>query len=152
MFIGGSLVTGDFASSRFEPTPEWLRRHVADFLRFLDQLNVVVVRREWIAGIDNACYLTFKLVELYAHANRAPRTSARRVNARLTPIQRNAVESVPPIHADEASIIAVHLAIATLYRLDARALAGKLGVNWPMELEKTVLDHLRIRTGVDFSC
>ena len=28
---------------------------IADFLRFLDQLNVVVVRGEWIAGIDNAC-------------------------------------------------------------------------------------------------
>ena len=46
----GILVGIEFTSPRFEPTPEWLRRHVNDFLRFLDQLNVVVVRREWIDG------------------------------------------------------------------------------------------------------
>lgn len=87
----------DVALPRFEPTPEWLSSHVADLLRLLDQLSVVVVRREWIAGVDNAWYLIVRLLDLYARCNRAPRTSARRVNARLTAAQRSAVESLPPI-------------------------------------------------------
>lgn len=34
--IAGGL---EFASRRYEPTAEWLSAHVADFLRFLDQLS-----------------------------------------------------------------------------------------------------------------
>ena len=134
----GILVGLEFASPRFDPTPEWLSGHVVDFLRFLDQLNVVVVRREWIAGVDNAWYLISRLLDLYAHSNRAPRTSPRRVNARLTPAQQMAVESLPPIQATEASAVGVHLAVAGLYRTEARALANKLGVEWPSELEEVV--------------
>lgn len=141
----------DVASPRFEPTPEWLSSHVADFLRFLDQLSVVVVRREWIAGVDNAWYLTSRLLDLYAHCNRAPRTSARRVNARLTAAQRSAVESLPPIRAEEASVVAVHVAVARLYRLEALALADELGVTWPRQLEEAVLGHVRTRSGREFS-
>jgi hypothetical protein len=145
------LVGLEFASPRFEPTPEWLSSHVSDFLRFLDQLNVVVVRGEWIAGVDNTWYLISRLLDLYAHSNRAPRTSPRRVNARLTPAQQMAVESLPPIQANEASVVGVHLAVARLYRTEARALADKLGAEWPTELEEAVLDHLRVRTGTDFA-
>ena len=101
----GTLVGLEFASPRSEPTPEWLSSHVSDFLRFLDQLNVVVVRREWIAGVDNAWYLISRLLDLYAHSNRAPRTSPRRVNERLTPAQQRAVESLPPIQANEVSVV-----------------------------------------------
>lgn len=147
----GTLVGLEFASPRFEPTPEWLSSHVSDFLRFLDQLNVVVVRREWIAGVDNAWYLISRLLDLYAHSNRAPRTSPRRVNERLTPAQQRAVESLPPIQANEVSVVGVHLAVATLYRSEARALADELGAEWPNELEMAVLDHLRARTGKDFA-
>lgn len=146
----GISVGLQFASPRFEPTPEWLRHHIADFLRFFDQLNVVVVRREWIAGVDNAWYLISRLLDLYAHSNSAPRTSPRRVNARLTPTRRRAVESLPPIRADETGVVAVHLAVAKLYRLEARALADKLAVDWPVELGEAVLEHLRVRTGIDF--
>ena len=147
----GILVGIEFTSPRFEPTPEWLSSHVSDFLRFLDQLNVVVVRREWIAGVDNAWYLTSRLLDLYAHSNRAPRTSPRRVNARLTTAQQMAVESLPPIQANEVSVVGVHLAVATLYRIEARALADETGAEWPNELERAVLDHLRSRTGKDFA-
>lgn len=146
--IGAGL---EVASPRFEPTPTWLGQHVTDFLRFLDQLNVVVVRREWIAGVDNAWYLISRLVDLYAHLNRAPRTSPRRVNVRLTPAQRAAIASLPPIQAEESSVLAVHLAVARLYLAEARALAENLHVEWPTELEQTVLGHLRTRTGSDFS-
>lgn len=146
----GTAVGLEFASPRFEPTPEWLDGHVRDFLRFLDQLTVVVVRREWIAGIDNAWYLVSRLLDLYAHSNRAPRTSPRRVNARLTPTQQLAVEALAPIRANPASIVAVHVRVATLYRIEARTLADKVGMEWPTELENAVVDHLRVRTGAEF--
>ena len=102
------------------------RHHRCGDLRFLDQLYVVVVRREWIAGLDNAWYLISRLVDLYAHSNRAPRTSPRRVNERLTPAQQRAFESLPPIQANEVSVVGVHLAVATLYRSVARALADEV--------------------------
>jgi len=146
--IGSGL---EVASPHFEPTREWLDRHVADFLRFLDQLNVIVLRGEWIAGVDNAWYLMSRLVDLYAHLNRAPRTSARRVNVRLTPAQTMAFASLPAMRADEPSVLAVHLAVTRLYLIEARALAEALRVRWPTELEQTVLEHLRTRTGSDFS-
>lgn len=136
---------------RFEPTPEWLTKSAEDFLRFLDQLSVIVVRREWIAGIDNAWYLISQLVDLYAHLNRAPRTSPRRVNVRLTSIQREAIESLPPIRADQQAIVEVHRAIAALYLPTADELFKEMGLKWPHELERTVVEHLERRTGARFS-
>lgn len=143
---GGGVVT-----PRFEPTGKWLRQSVEDFLRFLDQLNVVVLRREWIAGIDNAWYLISQLVDLYAHRNRAVRTSVRRINARLTSSQREAIETLPPIHGDERSIVDVHMAVAKLYLPEAEEFSKELGLEWPQELEQTVVEHLARRTGARLS-
>lgn len=149
--VGVAAGGSDVVSPRFEPTPEWLRQSVEDFLRFLDQLSVVVFRQEWIAGIDNAWYLISQLVDLYAHRNRAPRTSVRRVNERLTSSQREAIESLPPIAAHEQAIVDVHVAIAALYLPQAEEFCKELGVEWPQELEQTVVEHLLRRTGARFS-
>ena len=134
---------------RFEPTPEWLERSVEDFLRFLDQLSVIALRKEWITGIDNAWYLISQLVVLYAHRNRSARTSPRRLNERLTAAQRAAIESLPPIRAEERAILDVHLAVAGLYLREARQFCDDLGVTWPQPLEHTVSEHLHRRAGVD---
>ena len=136
---------------RFEPTPEWLQQNVEDFLRFLDQLNVVVIRNEWIAGIDNAWYLISQLVDLLAHRNRAARTSARRLNVRLTKAQREAIESLPAIRGDERAIVEVHVAIAQLYLPAAKEFYQELGLEWPHRLEQAVIEHLRRRTGAHLS-
>jgi hypothetical protein len=147
----GLVGASDAVTPRYQPTPAWLAKSVEDFLRFLDQLSVVVVRREWIAGMDNAWYLISQLVDLYGHHNRAVRTSPRRVNERLTSAQREAIESLPPIRADEQAVIAVHMAIAALYLPAAKGLSKELGVAWPEELERTVLEHLEQRTGARLS-
>lgn len=143
----GLLAGIEVVVPRFEPTPEWLRQNVADFLRFLDQLSVVVVRREWVAGIDNAWYLISKLVDLYAHVNRAPRTSARRVNARLTAGQTSAIEALPAIQATERAIVEVHISVAKLFLPVAHQMYRQLGLEWPQELENTVREHLQRRVG-----
>ncbi len=144
----GVVERSDAVRPRFEPTPEWLTQSVEDFLRFLDQLTVIVLRKEWITGIDNAWYLISQLVALYGHRNRAARTSPRRVNERLTPGQRRAIESLPPIRSEERAIVEVHLAVAALYLPEARELYTELGLEWPHALEQTVFEHLDRRTGV----
>jgi hypothetical protein len=68
----------------------------------------------------------------------------------LTPTQQLAVEALAPIRANPASIVAVHVRVATLYRIEARTLADKVGMEWPTELENAVVDHLRVRTGAEF--
>ena len=143
----GVAASSDVVVPRYEPTADWLRRNTEDFLRFLDQLSVVVLRQEWIAGIDNCWYLISQLVDLYAHRNRAARTSVRRVNERLTPSQREAIESLPPIRADERAIVDVHMAVAKLYLPEAEEFYKELGLEWPRELEQTVVEHLTRRTG-----
>ena len=132
---------------RFEPTPELVRQNVENFLRFLDQLSIVVIRKEWLAGIDNAWYLISQLVELYAMHNGAPRTSARRLNARLTAEQRSGIESLPAIQAKEQAIVDVHIAVARLFLPEAQELYRRLGLRWPQELEQTVVEHLQRRIG-----
>ncbi len=146
----GLVGAGDVVTPHFEPNPEWLSRSAEDFLRFLDQLNVVVLRQEWIAGIDNAWYLISQLVDLYSHRNRSARTSARRVNARLTSSQRKAIESLPPIRAERSAIVEIHMAVARLYLPEAKELYKDLGSVWPRELEQAVAEHLECRTGVAF--
>lgn len=147
----GVSTGGDVVTPRFEPTGKWLRQSVEDFLRFLDQLSVVVLRQEWIAGIDNCWYLISQLLDLYAHRNRAARTSARRVNDRLTWNQREAIESLPPIRSDERSIVDVHMAVAELYLPEAEQFCKELGLEWPQELEQTVVEHVARRTGARLS-
>ena len=106
-----------------------------------------MIRKEWIAGIDNAWYLISQLVDLYATRNRAPRTSARRLNARLTAEQRSAIESLPAIQATEQAIVDVHIAVARLFLPEAQQLYRQLGLQWPQELEQTVVEHLQRRIG-----
>ena len=136
-----------FVVPHYQPTADWLRQSVEDFLRFLDQLSVIVIRREWITGIDNAWYLMSQLVDLYSHRNRAERTSPRRLNSRLTSTQRSAIEALPAIRCDERAIVDVHMAIARLYLPEARLLYNELGLEWPEDLEATVVEHLLRRTG-----
>lgn len=143
----GLLAGVEVVVPRYEPTPEWLRRTVEDFLRFLDQLSVIVLRQEWIAGVDNAWYLISQLVDLYAHDNRAPRTSARRVNARLTAEQRSAVKSLPAIQATERAIVDVHISVAELFIPLAQEMYRQLGLEWPEELQRAVREHLHRRVG-----
>ena len=143
----GVLAGIEVVVPRFESTPEALRQIVENFLRFLDQLSVVVIRKEWIAGVDNAWYLISQLVELYARRNGAPRTSARRVNARLTAMQRSAIESLPAIQATEQAIVDVHVAVAKLFLPEAKELYRQLGLEWPHELEDTVVEHVERRIG-----
>ena len=143
----GLLAGVEVVVPRYEPTPEWLRRNVEDFLRFLDQLSVVVLREEWIAGVDNAWYLISQLVDLYAHDNRAPRTSPRRMNARLTAGQRSAIESLPAIQATERAIVDVHVSVARLFIPVAEEMYRELGLAWPEELESAVREHLQRRVG-----
>jgi len=147
----GLVGVGEAVTPHFEANPEWLRRSAEDFLRFLDQLSVVVLREEWIAGIDNAWYLISQLVDLYAHRNDAARTSARRVNTRLTSGQRQAIESLPPIRAERSAIVEIHMAVARLYLPEAEEFYTDLGLAWPRELEQAVAEHLERRTGVAFS-
>ncbi len=147
----GVVEPSEVVRPRFKPTPEWLEQSVQDFFRFLDQLTVIVLRKEWIAGIDNAWYLISQLVSLYAHRNGAARTSPRRVNERLTLRQRRAIESLPPIRSDEGAIVDVHAAVAALYLPEARELYTELGLEWPHALEETVFEHLHRRTGVRIS-
>ncbi len=142
---------GDVVTPRFEPTPEWLQQNVEDFLRFLDQLSVVVLRQEWIAGIDNCWYLISQLVDLYAHRNGAARSSPRRVNARLTSTQREGIEALPAIRAEERAIVDVHMAVAKLFLPEAEEFYKKMGLEWPHELEQTVVEHLARRTGTRLS-
>jgi predicted nucleotidyltransferase len=134
-------------------TPEVLRNLVEEFLRVLGLSPVAHGRSETLASLSGVEMLRRMLIDLLLEENGvgpAERGSALHLNAFLTPQQRSALEALPSIAANRESLLAMNRALAALFFPHARALAAKIGMEWPQALEDATRAHLKKTLDFEF--
>jgi hypothetical protein len=135
----------------YEPSPATLLKIIHEFLRVLGLLVVAVGREEWLmaqAGMEILRRLT---IDLMLEENRiAPsdRGGVLHLNRLLTADQRRQLESLAPVAANLASVLAGNAAISAVFLPMARRLARETGTPWPAEFEAATKAHLAQRVGL----
>ncbi len=117
-----------------------------DFYYYLlGNLAVVLGRGELtLASNGSIMRRDLGLVPLMLAENGVRKTDGnKRLNPYLTDAQRAVLESLPPVAADHASVIAFDRLVAAEVSRRGRALAARTGAEWPAELERATLDYLR---------
>lgn len=116
---------------------------VEEFFRDYGTFDVVVVREDWLLGIEACNLVRGLLYQVFIEANAPlPMMGVKRWSDRLTDDQRAVLEGLPGVTADRESVMAAHEATAAAFVAAARPVCAMLGVPWPTELEQATRRHL----------
>lgn len=124
---------------------------VTEFIRVLGLTPVVIGRGEWLVAQDGHELLRKMLVDLMLEENGVLRSArgAKRLNGYLSAGQRAELEALARPMAERDALVAANAEIARLFLPRARALADKLGVEWPGAFEAATREHLRGTLGLE---
>jgi hypothetical protein len=119
-----------------------------EFLRVLGLLEVILLREEYLVGVEGVGLLRGHLRDLLIQESNRPRATVKRLNQRLGDEQRAILSAQPAVVATRASIVEGHLAVAQSFLPRARSLCAELVIAWPQEFEDATRAHLERRAGV----
>ena len=126
------------------PSKEKIDWMVREFFRDYGMFDVVVVREDWLLGVEACQFIARHLYQLFVEANAPlPPMGVKRWSDKLTPDQRAVLAALPGATADRESVMAAHEAIVRAFVDAARPICQRLGVAWPDKLEAVTLEHLR---------
>lgn len=124
----------------------WL---IEEFIRVLGLLPVGMGRGEYLLGQAGLMLLRGLLVDLLAEeVERADKGGMLHWSERYTPEQMALIARVPMPAPTREEVIAAHLACAAVFVPRARALAARIGLDWPERFEAAMWDHLESELGV----
>lgn len=130
------------------PDPSTVTYLIEETLRQAANFPVVLVRQDWLLGVVAVQQVQLFLYQLFAEANKpAAPTGPKQWSHKLTPEQRQVLESLPVPTANEQSVRAAREATFTVFFRDAARIAERTHVAWPSELEHAVRAYLT-REGV----
>jgi predicted nucleotidyltransferase len=136
----------------YRTPPETVVRLAREFLRVLGLLPNALGRGELLNALSGVDILRRLTVELMHEENGiAPdrRGGALHPSRFLRAEQLAALAALPPIVAERESLIAGNRALATLFLPRARALADRVGAEWPQALEEACRRHLWTNVRLD---
>ncbi len=133
-----------------QPDPGRVESISQGFLRVLGLLPVVVGREEFAVGQSGAGLLRDMLIDVMLEdVAIEDRGGALHLN-RLLPADRQQILSdLPALQATRESVIAAHVACATVFLPLARDLHGRCGLDWPQEFEDAARRHLMTTLSVE---
>jgi predicted nucleotidyltransferase len=127
--------------------PDVVRELTEEFLRVLGLLPVVLGRNELVSAVSGAGLLRQMLTMLLRYRAEGDRLSgALHLNRVLPPGEVAALEALPPVYAEPAAVVRLHLACAAMFLPVARDL---LGEGYPFDLEAACWAHLRAHLRTD---
>ncbi len=119
-------------------------------LRYLALLPAVLGRGELLLAQEGYGHMRRRISELFLEENAPlPTTGVKHWRDKLRPEQYSVLESLPWPAANRDALIAANLEVGRALLVHGRAIAEKLGVAWPVELERAVRAHLVRELGVD---
>ena len=125
------------------PDPGGVEWRLKELFRALCLIEVLVVREDWLLGVQGCALMQRTLADLYAAANGTASTNGvKHYASRLTSQQRAVLERLPAIAATREAVIVGHQAIFEAVVSTVPQLAGALGVGWPSGLESTARAQL----------
>lgn len=132
--------------------PETLTDMTNEFLRVIGLMPVVMGRNELAVGQTGSNLLRDMLVKVMVHENDPqPIRGALSLSRALKKEQIEVLNNLPPVEAKRDSLVQANKTIAENFLPRARALAAKIGAQWPEDFEKGTLSHLRNTLGMDIS-
>lgn len=132
------------------PDPERVAALINDFIGELGMMTGVVNREDWLFGLESVHRSRTMLHQLLVEANRPlPLYGSKQWSAQLTPDQRDLFANLPGVTATRESVLDAKWATVEAFYRVAPALAEKLGVDWPTELETAVRKFLRRELGYE---
>jgi len=117
-----------------------------EFIRVLGLLPVVIGRGELVAAASGAGLLRTMTTSLLRMRVEGQAPSGALHLSRVLPVdEMEQLRSLPPLHADRESAIALHLACARIFLPVARSM---LGADYPDRLEQACWKHLEAELGL----
>lgn len=137
--LSESLRTVEDRSRSADPEPV-----VAEFIRVLGLLDVVIGREEYFVGAQGVMLLRDLLIDLFYVENGRMRNSGRkRLNDELTAEQRSLLAAQPVLSHDRSAVIEGHRAAAEVFLPRARAIFDARDLEWPETLTRVVQERLQ---------
>lgn len=114
----------------------------------LGLLPVVAGRGEWVVAAAGTDLLRGFVQELLVEASPVPdRGGALGLARLLTPVDRELLAGLPHPGPDREAVIAAHAALARTFLPRARALYGRLELEWPAAFEEATRRRLLLTLG-----
>ena len=125
------------------PSAEKLTSLAEEFLRLYGLLPVILLRRDWLAGLEGVHALRGVLYEVFAESNGPhPLTGAKRRSEKLSQEHRRVLAALPSGEASRDGVIDAHLALLGAFRTHVPAICERFGAAWPGRLERATLAHV----------
>jgi hypothetical protein len=116
---------------------------IAETLRQAANFPIVVLRDDWLMGVVAVQQVQLFLYQLFAEASKPlPPTGPKQWSFKLTPYQRQVLESLPVAAPSQQSVRASREATFAAFFRDAPPIAERNGVPWPSQLETAVRAYL----------
>ncbi|WP_299143313.1 nucleotidyltransferase domain-containing protein [uncultured Tateyamaria sp.] len=124
-------------SAHTAPNPRRLAYQFEEFIRILGLLHLAEGRGEYINGVLGVFHLRNLLVDLLIEETGAPdRGGVLHLNRLITDEQKALLTGLPLAAPNREAMIDTHLAYAAAYLPRARAMARRLGLDWPERFEE----------------
>ena len=131
------------------PSADAVRGLITEYFR-ISAVETIVVRDDWLLAREHVHAVASLVYRLFVEANAPlPPMGLKQWSAKLTPDQRDALASLPTDARDLDGLRVAHLAAAAVFVPNAEALARRLGVPWPHDLEGAAAAHLRKMLGLE---
>lgn len=125
------------------PSPEKVASLVEEFLRIHGLLPVIVLRRDWLLGVEGVHTLRSLLHQIFVEASAPhPVTGLKRWSDKLDPRHRAVLEALPTGEATRSGVVEGHLALVGAFRAHVPEICERLGVEWPHRFERATYAHV----------
>jgi len=130
-------------------SPARFRHQVEDFIRILGLLPLAIGRQEYLNGVLGVSFMRTTLVDLMiAETAERHRGGILHLNRLITQEQKAALMTLPAAEPTRQAIIDANVAYATVFLPRARAMATKIGMEWPDRFEEVTWARLKVTLGV----
>ncbi|HWV20319.1 MAG TPA: nucleotidyltransferase domain-containing protein [Devosia sp.] len=131
------------------PNPHALRYQINEFIRILGLTPVAMGRGEYLTAVMGNGLLRGLLADLYMQDVSDPDTGGILHMSKLLPAEQIRIMSDLPFpNATAEAVIEGHLAVARVFMPRAKAMAERLGVEWPEAFEAATRRVLEEKLGV----
>ena len=132
------------------PSPANVTAIVEEFLRVIGLMPVVMGRAELVTAVDGAGLERGLIADLMIEEAAPVHRGGALHLSRLIPAEDHAaLAALPYPRPEREEVIEAHLANAALFLPRARALAARIGAQWPQALEEATRRRLRGTLGIE---
>lgn len=131
------------------PSREAVAGLITEYFR-ISAVETILVRDDWLLAREHLHVVGSLIYRLFVEANAPlPPMGVKQWSARLTAAQQDALRSLPTAAVNIDELREAQLAMASVFLPNAEAMARRLGVEWPTELEAAAAAHLRAHLAID---